>query len=139
VIPTAILAGAIWAGQAAEIDRLVAQLGSARFVEREAASKRLKAIGRAAFDALDEAATNSTDAEVRRRAEILLKPNMSQGAITRAIDQLMAEVRRETFISNRPKIVWGWRNLPSGALVEQLELNERGEQIVGFGRRFHPF
>jgi hypothetical protein len=38
-----LLGVAVWAAQAAEIDRLIGQLGSPRFVEREAASKALRA------------------------------------------------------------------------------------------------
>jgi hypothetical protein len=55
----------------AEIQRLVAQLGSPKFAQREAASRRLEAIGPAALDALRQA-TESDDTEVRRRAEELL-------------------------------------------------------------------
>jgi WD40 repeat protein len=51
----------------AEIARLVEQLGSDKFKEREAASTRLAEIGEPALDALDKAAT-SDDPEVRRRA-----------------------------------------------------------------------
>src|SRR5213592_2737473 len=51
-----------------EIARLVKQLGSDKFKEREAATKRLKEIGEPALEALLKAAT-SDDAEVRCRAE----------------------------------------------------------------------
>src|SRR5439155_19989928 len=54
-----------------QIARLVAQLGSARFAEREAATRALDAIGDAALDALKTAAT-AADAETRRRASELL-------------------------------------------------------------------
>src|SRR6266571_2059045 len=46
-----------------EIVRLIKQLGSDKFKEREAASKRLAEIGEPALDALDKAAT-SNDLEV---------------------------------------------------------------------------
>src|SRR6187397_240314 len=49
------------------VERLIGQLGSDNFAEREAASKRLEAIGEPALDALDRAA-ESGDAEVRARA-----------------------------------------------------------------------
>src|SRR5262245_11709233 len=54
-----------------EVERLIKQLGSDEFDEREAATKRLQEIGDRALGALDKAAT-SADAEVRRRAEYIL-------------------------------------------------------------------
>jgi hypothetical protein len=51
---------------------LVAQLGSPRFGEREAASGALDALGRAALEPLQSALT-SPDAEVRRRARQLVQ------------------------------------------------------------------
>ena len=53
----------------AKIDRLIKQLGSDKFEEREAASKALEAIGEPARDALRKAESGSDDPEVRRRAE----------------------------------------------------------------------
>jgi WD40 repeat protein len=58
---------------AAEIERLIKQLGSDMFREREAASRRLDAIGEPAWDALGKAAETSHDAEIRRRAERLVR------------------------------------------------------------------
>jgi hypothetical protein len=55
----------------AEISRLVKQLGSDVFIDREAARKRLYEIGAPAVDALQKAMINS-DLETRRRAEELL-------------------------------------------------------------------
>jgi uncharacterized protein (TIGR03067 family) len=55
-----------------EVDRLIRQLGSPNFREREAASERLRALGEAAVDALREAAENNPDAEIRLRADGLL-------------------------------------------------------------------
>jgi hypothetical protein len=55
----------------ARIDKLVAQLGSDSFAEREAASKALEAIGPAAYEAVQKA-TSSTDIEKQRRARDLL-------------------------------------------------------------------
>ncbi len=54
-----------------EVERLIKQLGSDEFDERETATKRLQEIGDPALDALDKAAT-SADAEVRLRAECIL-------------------------------------------------------------------
>ena len=57
----------------AEIDRLIRQLGSDQFDQREAASKALAALGESARGALLKAATGSDDAEVRWRAEKLVE------------------------------------------------------------------
>jgi uncharacterized protein (TIGR03067 family) len=51
------------------VARLIKQLGHEEFAKREAASKELDAIGAPALDALRNAATDSNDAEIRRRAE----------------------------------------------------------------------
>jgi hypothetical protein len=56
----------------AKIERLVRQLGSERFAEREAASKALDDIGEPALLALRKV-RESTDLEVRRRVAVLLK------------------------------------------------------------------
>jgi WD40 repeat protein len=56
--------------KAADIDRLIKQLGSEDFNAREAASKALRAIGEPALPALRKAG-ESNDAEVRRRARDL--------------------------------------------------------------------
>ena len=60
-----------------EIDRLIQQLGSSQFSEREAASQRLDTVGETALGQLRRAVTNSPDAEVRHRA----------GRLIRAIEQ----------------------------------------------------
>jgi hypothetical protein len=60
----------------AEVGRLIGNLGSDRFADREAAARRLEALGEPALDALRRAAA-SPDAEVRERA----------GAVVRAIQQ----------------------------------------------------
>ena len=57
----------------AEIDRLIKQLGNDDFDQREAASKALEAMGEPALNALLRAATKSNDAEVRRRANDVVK------------------------------------------------------------------
>src|SRR5262245_24929432 len=51
-----------------QIDKLITQLGSARFKEREAATQALDAAGAAALPALERAARGQ-DPEVCRRAE----------------------------------------------------------------------
>ncbi|HEY7157478.1 MAG TPA: hypothetical protein VH575_26220 [Gemmataceae bacterium] len=57
---------------AAQLERLIRQLGSESFEEREAASKELDAIGQPAMPALRKA-RESADLEVRRRVAALLK------------------------------------------------------------------
>src|SRR5438874_1392601 len=68
-----------------EIDRVVQRLGSPKFAEREAAAKRLDAVGEPALDSLRKTAAGTEDAEIRRRAESLIK------AIE---DRIYTEVRR---------------------------------------------
>src|SRR5262249_35590345 len=53
------------------VDRLIRQLGSSKFDEREAAAKALEAVGEEALEPLRKAANRSEDAEVRRRASEL--------------------------------------------------------------------
>lgn len=59
--------GWTWQPDATEVERLIKQLGSDEFKEREAATKRLQEIGESALDALYKAEA-SADAEVRGRA-----------------------------------------------------------------------
>jgi hypothetical protein len=69
--------------QAAQpVARLIRQLGSPRSAEREAATKRLEEIGEPALDALREAARGSNDAEVQRRAELLVD-RLEEAALAR--------------------------------------------------------
>src|SRR5262245_21772657 len=56
----------------AEIERIIRQMGSDDYFEREAASKELAAIGEPAREALEKAA-NGNDAEVQRRASKLVE------------------------------------------------------------------
>jgi hypothetical protein len=64
-------------GQAArdnkDIERLIQQLGSDAFQEREAATNALKKVGKPALKALRAAARENADAEVRRRAAALIQ------------------------------------------------------------------
>ncbi len=57
------------ATDASEIERLIRQLGSDSFTEREAASRRLEAIGEPAWNAVRKAAQASSDAEIRQRCK----------------------------------------------------------------------
>jgi hypothetical protein len=71
-----------------EIERLVKQLGSDRFEEREAASLRLAEIGGPALPALEKAAGGG-DAEVRRRAK-LLQGRIGAGEARRVVERAVA-------------------------------------------------
>jgi len=64
----------------ADIKRLVEQLGSKTFREREAAAKALQKMGPAVLPALRNAARRHPDAEVRRRTTGLLKFLENQGS-----------------------------------------------------------
>src|SRR5438128_3756435 len=55
------------------INKLIQQMGNPDFAERQAATKRLEGIGKPALPALREAAKNSEDAEIRRRAQRLVE------------------------------------------------------------------
>src|SRR5262249_8730416 len=57
---------------AQEVDQLIEQLGSEKFAERQAASKRLAEIGERALSALHKA-LDSPDLEIRHRAEDLVR------------------------------------------------------------------
>ncbi len=66
------LAISVNAEPAPSIDRLIAQLGSSEFADREKAMESLAAIGGRALEALRKAAA-SDDLEIRRRAEELIR------------------------------------------------------------------
>jgi WD40 repeat protein len=68
-----------------EIERLIEQLGSPNFAEREAAAKRLNDMGESALDSLRKAAAGSKDAEIRRQSLSLVKT---------IEDHIYTEVRR---------------------------------------------
>ena len=82
-------AGMGFAADAQDIDRLIQQLGSGKFAERDAAQKALDAIGPDALAALRKAAA-SDDAEISRRAKELIP---------------LLELRAETADATKPKRV----------------------------------
>jgi hypothetical protein len=57
----------------ARIDQLITQLGSESYAERETATKALNRVGLPALEPLQRACEGSDDAEIRRRAERLIK------------------------------------------------------------------
>lgn len=60
-------------GEAAEVERLIPQLGSNDYEEREAATERLALIGRGALERLRSAYLSSDDLEVRLRIEDIVR------------------------------------------------------------------
>lgn len=58
---------------AAEIKKLIEQLGSSQFSDRETASKRIQEIGKPALSELRKVAADSKDSEIRRRAKELIQ------------------------------------------------------------------
>jgi hypothetical protein len=68
LVLTAVTTGQGLRSEAPHIQRLVEQLGSDSFAEREAATKALKEIGEPALEALEEAA-KSTDSGAKARAK----------------------------------------------------------------------
>src|SRR5262245_3962639 len=83
-----------------EVEKLVRQLGSTGFRDGDAATKRLEAIGEPALDALRKAMAESTDAEVRRRAEQL---------VTLIPEKLFLEMFKERLPSLKTILPEGWR------------------------------
>jgi uncharacterized protein (TIGR03067 family) len=61
------------APRAAEIDRLIEQLGAPLFKEREEAAKGLRALGKEALPRLEKAARDHLEIEVRHRAKRLVE------------------------------------------------------------------
>jgi tetratricopeptide (TPR) repeat protein len=68
------------------IERLIRQLGSPQFAERDAATKQLKDIGDPALAALREAAKGNDDPEVRRRAD-RLADDLEEAALARLLQE----------------------------------------------------
>jgi WD40 repeat protein len=60
-------------GDAAEIERLIQELGNDEFMVRDKATRRLAEIGKPALEALQKAARSHADPEVRNRAAKLLR------------------------------------------------------------------
>ncbi len=96
VLAFPFLAAALAAGEAAPSAArdLVADLGSADFTRREAATKELLALGEAAGEDLHRAASGSPDAEVRMRAaEILDRIGWASPADRVRIEDLVRKLK----------------------------------------------
>jgi hypothetical protein len=77
-----------------DVDRLVKQLGSEDFNEREAATRALRRIGPSALAPIERAAAGSKDAEVRRRAAELLQLMTSGEWPREFVEELHGQFRR---------------------------------------------
>jgi len=75
------------ASDRAQVERLIRQLGSKEFSERETATRQLEKIGPPAMEALRAAATGSKDPEVRRRAAAVA------AVIENTLEQLVIDYR----------------------------------------------
>src|SRR5262245_50123532 len=92
LLPLAVLAVALTdvcraeeqKADADQIARLVTQLGSTRYADREEATRALGVLGAAALDALRQAAVGK-DAEVRRRAQGLIRQIEGRRAMAQAL------------------------------------------------------
>jgi uncharacterized protein (TIGR03067 family) len=78
VLVVAHHASALPPPSAVEADRLIKQLGSDEFEQREAASKALEALGELALPALQNAAKKSEDAEVKQRLAAVVAAVLSR-------------------------------------------------------------
>jgi hypothetical protein len=103
-MPTVMLGLSLWSAltdatnavQSAEVDRLVVQLGASKFADREAATKRLEAMGQPAWIAIARAAEKTRDPEIRRRLEGI------RGRDGRSVLELATAQRRSrAFIKGR--------------------------------------
>lgn len=91
----------------ADVERLVKQLGSEKFSEREAAAKALEAIGEPALEVLGKV-INGKDAEVARRAKAIttaiLKENSGKREMRR-VEGPQGEVWRMAFSADRRRVL----------------------------------
>lgn len=81
---------------AVEINRLIRQLGSNSFQERRSAESKLEALGEKAYPALERAAKDSKDAQVRQRAALLV------GRIEVVIASKLLAYLRDAALGDRP-------------------------------------
>jgi hypothetical protein len=96
-----LLAGPVFAADAdaARVGKLITQLGSNRYADREAAMQELNALGPAALAGLRQAA-EAEDPEVRRRAEKLIRQIETRVAVARLLEPRKVRfVYRDTPVS----------------------------------------
>lgn len=143
-IVIASLATPALAADPPSIDKLIEQLGSRSFAEREKASKLLSERGPAALPALRKA-KESKDEEIRKRAEALIPPMEIEEAllpkrVTFKIDdgpveEVLKEIAKQTGYSlsptkgtGRPKIKLEVREAPFWEAIEKIA-KETGRDV----------
>ncbi len=99
-----------------QIDKLIIQLGSKNFSEREVAFKSLDVIGQPALKALHQAEVSSNDTEIRRRAKELAE------SIENRLDNLLAVYREYglPFPPERAQLV-RWGSVEGGLVNGKLQ------------------
>jgi RNA polymerase sigma factor (sigma-70 family) len=119
------------AADAAEVERLIRQLGSDRFTEREEATQALEKIGEPAYEALRKAAADSDDVEIRKRAEGILRTIEQRWEVRRfeghAGVALSPNGRRALSTSDQTVQLW---DVETGA--ELLRLTGHTVDVAGF-------
>ena len=110
----------------ADIDRLVKQLGSDKFSERQKAREQLDAIGEPALESLRKASA-SDDAEMRRLASGLVKRIQSR-VTCQALIQSLKDADEKVQVSARGALVGLGRSaVPS--LIEALQSEDKVLQV----------
>lgn len=134
-LPLLILVGAVWCGvcwgqkkksprspsasdETTEARRLINQLGSDRFRDREEATRKLKALGEKALPEL-ETALRSSDPEVRRRAE--------------AVAAFLREEKRQRILR---KLLAEAASLPIDQMIDRLATRNELDKPESW-ERFH--
>jgi C-terminal peptidase prc len=108
-----------------QITRLVRQLGSRKFRQREAAERALEAVGERALDLLDDAAAKDPDPEVRRRAahvfDVLTGSPVETLGFARSVLEVTARIEEDHVrrIRQGELIVWSVEGL-YGQLGERV-------------------
>jgi RNA polymerase sigma factor (sigma-70 family) len=128
----------------AEIERLIKQLGSDKFTEREAATTALERIGEPAYDALRRAAETGDDVEIRRRAEGIIG-RIEQRWQLRRFEGSIAPVYRVAFSPNNRQALSGGKenvmrlwDVDTGKELRRFEGHTNWVSVVRFspdGRR----
>ncbi len=107
------------AAKADDIAKLVQQLGSDDFEEREAAQKRLEAIGAPALDILRKTAASTDDAEVKSRA-----------------GQLIDAITAKVLGAETAKLQGSWKLVRVGEPGNGMTIQDDGFQIAVSGKQY---
>jgi uncharacterized protein (TIGR03067 family) len=119
------VAAALPPASSVEIDRLIKQLGSPSFPEREEASRRLEALGDKALPALQKAARAAKDAEVRRRAG-----NIVEVALSRAVDSQLKRLKGMWSVGKPEYPSQPEKPDGKGARLDAVEVLEEGGRSI---------